>query len=78
MTHTPHELAEEFPEHADKIHGLKTSDAHFAKMAEDYHTLNRAVHRAETDVAPTSDDFITKMRKERMHLKDKIAAYLSA
>jgi uncharacterized protein len=53
MSHTPHELAEEFPEHADKIHGLKTSDAHFAKMAEDYHTLNRAVHRAETDVEPT-------------------------
>ena len=78
MSRTPHELAEEFPEHADKIHGLKTSDAHFAKMAEDYHTLNRAVHRAETDVEPTSDDVITDMRKERLQLKDKIAAYLSA
>ena len=78
MSHTPHELAEEFPEHDDKIHGLKTSDAHFAKMAEDYHTLNRAVHRAETDVEPTSDDVITDMRKERLQLKDKIAAYLSA
>ena len=78
MSHTPHELAEEFPEHADKIHGLKTSDAHFAKMAEDYHTLNRAVHRAETDVEPTSNDVITDMRKERLQLKDKIAAYLSA
>jgi len=78
MSHTPHELHEEFPEHADKIHALKISDAHFAKMAEDYHTLNRAVHRAETDVAPTSDDFITEMRKERLQLKDKIAAYLSA
>ena len=78
MSHTPHELAEEFPEHADKIHGLKTSDAHFAKMAEVYHTLNRAVHRAETDVEPTSDDVITDMRKERLQLKDKIAAYLSA
>ncbi|MGB4114811.1 MAG: DUF465 domain-containing protein [Yoonia sp.] len=78
MSHTPHELAEEFPEHADKIHGLKTSDAHFAKMAEDYHTLNRAVHRAETDVEPTSNDVITDMRKERLQLNDKIAAYLSA
>ncbi|MDO7607846.1 MAG: YdcH family protein, partial [Loktanella sp.] len=45
---------------------------------EDYHTLNRAVHRAETDVEPTSDDVITDMRKERLQLKDKIAAYLSA
>lgn len=78
MSHTPHELSEEFPEHADKIHAMKTSDAHFAKMAEDYHTLNRAVHRAETDVEPTSDEVITGMRKERLLLKDKIAAYLSA
>ena len=78
MSHTPHELADEFPEHADKIHGLQTSDAHFARKAEDYHTLNRAVHRAETDVEPTSDDVITDMRKERLQLKDKIAAYLSA
>ena len=78
MSHTPHELSEEFPEHADKIHAMKTSDTHFAKMAEDYHTLNRAVHRAETDVEPTSDDVITDMRKERLQLKDKIAVYLSA
>lgn len=78
MSHTPHELHEEFPEHADRIHALKTSDTHFAKMAEEYHILNRAVHRAETDVEPTSDDVITGMRKERLLLKDKIAAYLSA
>jgi len=32
MTHTPHELAEEFPDHAQKIHELKVSDAHFARL----------------------------------------------
>ena len=26
MSHTPHELHEEFPEHADKITALKTQD----------------------------------------------------
>lgn len=78
MSHTPHELADDFPEHADKIAALRQSDAHFAKLADDYHALNREVHRAETDVEPTSDDHLTDMRKARMVLKDQIYAYLSA
>ena len=39
MSHTPHELTEEFPDLADKIHALKTSDAHFAKLADEYHEI---------------------------------------
>jgi uncharacterized protein YdcH (DUF465 family) len=77
MTHTPHELVADFPEHADKIHQLKTTDAHFAKLAEEYHTLNRAIHRAETGVEPVDDLAETEMHKKRMVLKDEIAAILS-
>jgi uncharacterized protein YdcH (DUF465 family) len=77
MSHTPHELHEEFPEHAEKMAELRRSDNHFAKLSESYHTINRALHRAETDVEPTSDDHMQAMRRERMGLKDQIAAYLS-
>ncbi|XWN31077.1 MAG: YdcH family protein [Devosia sp.] len=77
MSHVPHELAEEFPEHIDAMHRLKSENAHFAKLADKYHELNRAVHRAETDIEPTSDDHMTDMRKHRAHLKDEIAAFLS-
>lgn len=77
MSHTPHELAEEFPEHADKISNLKQSDAHFAKLADAYHEVNRAVHRAETDVEHTDDGHMQQMRKERMRLKDQIWAQIS-
>ena len=45
MTHTPHELTADFPEYADKIHQLKTDDAHFAKLADAYHKVNSAIHR---------------------------------
>lgn len=76
MSHTPHELAEEFPKQGAQIAALKLSDAHFAKLSEAYHTLNRAIHRAETDVEPTSDDNMQNMRRERLRLKDQIAAYL--
>ena len=77
MSHTPHELAAEFPEHADRIHQLKTADAHFASLAEKYHVINRSVHRAETDVEPTDDLHMQQMRKERLRLKDEIAAMLN-
>ncbi|MDU8926618.1 YdcH family protein [Alisedimentitalea sp. MJ-SS2] len=72
MSHTPHELNDDFPEHAEKIAALKASDAHFAKLSDEYHEINRAVHRAETDVEPTDDVHLTEMRKERAFLKDQI------
>lgn len=76
MSNTPHELAEEFPELAEKMSALKVSDAHFAKLAEEYHTLNRAVHRAETNVEPVEQLAEAEMRKKRAALKDEIYSYL--
>ncbi|WP_299025497.1 YdcH family protein [uncultured Sulfitobacter sp.] len=78
MSHTPHELAEEFPDQMAQMAELRQNDAHFVKLSDSYHTLNRAIHRAETDVEPTSDDNMTRMRRERLGLKDEIAAYLRA
>ena len=78
MTHTPNELHEAFPEAADRLHALKTSDPHFARLADEYHALNRAIHRAETDVEPTDDLHMQEMRKERLKLLDEIAAMLRA
>jgi len=78
MSHTPHELTEEFPEAADKIHELKESNAHFARLADEYHELNREIHRIETDLEPASDEHQTELRKKRMALKDEIYAMLKA
>lgn len=77
MSHVPHELTADFPEHAEKIAQLRQTDAHFAKLAEAYHSVNRDVHRAETDVAPTTDDHLAEMRKERMRLKDALYGMLT-
>jgi uncharacterized protein YdcH (DUF465 family) len=76
MSNTPHELAAEFPEKIEQMSALKQSDAHFNRLFEEYHEVNRAVHRGETDVEPTSDDHMVAMRKQRMRLKDEISAYL--
>ena len=78
MSHTPHELHEEFPEHADKLTALKTDNAHFSKLADEYHEINRAVHRAETNVEPVEELAEVEMRKQRALLKDQIYAMLTA
>ncbi len=78
MTNTPHELVADFPEHADRIHALKASNPHFARLMDDYHELNREVHRAETLVTPISDDAETALRKRRAALKDQLYRMISA
>lgn len=77
MTHTPHELAEEFPDKVDRIHELKISNAHFQKLMEEYHQVNLDIHRAETNVEPTDQFHETELRKTRMQLKDQIAHMLA-
>ncbi|MFS4580287.1 YdcH family protein [Phaeobacter sp. C3_T13_0] len=77
MSNTPHELAAEFPDKLSKIHALKQSDAHFSKLADSYHEVNRAVHRAETNVEPMSDTAEADLRKQRAALKDMIWQILS-
>ncbi|WP_171101883.1 MULTISPECIES: YdcH family protein [unclassified Ruegeria] len=77
MSHTPHELAEEFPDKVEAMSQLKQTDAHFARLADEYHEINRAVHRAETNVEPMEELAEVELRKKRAVLKDEIWAILS-
>lgn len=78
MSHVAHELHEEFPEQAEAIHALKTGNAHFARIAEEYHELNRSIHRMETNIEPVDDGTLEALKKRRLSLKDEIAQFLSA
>lgn len=77
MSNTPHKLADEFPEHAGKIRHLREIDGHFNRIADAYDAVNRAIHRAETDIEPADDFRMAGMRKERMRLKDEIYGMLT-
>jgi uncharacterized protein YdcH (DUF465 family) len=72
MSHTPHQLAEEFPEFADRIHALKVGDQHFAKLVDAYNDVNEHIHRVESRLAPVDDLTEEEMRKRRLRLKDEI------
>lgn len=76
MGNTPHELAEEFPDMADRIHALKTSDSRFARLVDEYHEVNRQIHRIETRVEPASEDVEEEFKRRRVRLKDEIAQVL--
>jgi uncharacterized protein len=76
MTHVPHELHDEFPEATEVLHRLKLDNAHFAKLADEYHEVNREIHRIETDVEAASDARAEALKKRRLALKDEIAGFL--
>lgn len=78
MSHKPHELPEEFPEFAGKMAELKENDAHFARLYDEYHEVNTAVYRAETNLEPTDQFHEEDLRKQRAALKDEIYRLLSA
>lgn len=77
MSHTPHELREEFPDALDILHELKTSNAHFATLADRYHDVNREIHRIESEVDAASDERVEALKKQRLVLLDEISAIVS-
>lgn len=74
--HTPNELADTFPEDAATLHRLKLTDAHFARLAERHHQVNRAIHRIECEAEAASDERLEELKRERLRLLDDIAAML--
>jgi hypothetical protein len=71
-----HDLLHEFPEHRDRIHNLKLSDHHFARLFKDYHDLTKDVERIEAGAEAASDERLTDLRKQRLHVKDELYAML--
>ena len=52
----PHAIHEEFPNDAERIHALKISDAHFARLLQEYDQVNDQVFGAESRHTPMSDE----------------------
>ena len=44
----PHAIHEEFPQEGERIHALKVSNAHFARLLEEYDQVNDEVAGAES------------------------------
>lgn len=73
-----HSLLNDFPEHKEVIHSLKTENNHFRKLFEEYHELDKEIYRAESGDEPTSDDRLEELKKKRLFLKDELYAMIQA
>jgi uncharacterized protein YdcH (DUF465 family) len=67
-----HDLVHELPEYRDTIHKLKMTDNHFARLFDEYHDIDHEVHRIETGVENTSDEYLEECKKRRLYLKDEL------
>lgn len=77
MSITHHPLIEEFPEHKDRLHALKLNDAHFRRLTHEYEGIDKSIVRAEQGLESANDDYLTELKKDRLHLKDQIFEMLA-
>ena len=67
-----HPLTEEFPEHKERIHTLKMNNAHFRRLAHEFEGIDKSIVRVEQGIETANDDYLSEIKKERLHLKDLI------
>ncbi len=72
MLNEKHDLIHELPEYRETIHNLKISDNHFSRLFDEYHEIDHEVHRIETGMETTSDEYLESKKKQRLHLKDEL------
>lgn len=76
MVLEPHDLHHEFPDHGEAIHKLKVSNAHFARLFDEYHEVNRHVQRVEGQAELATDVELEALKKQRLKLKDDLYSML--
>lgn len=75
--HTPNELTRIFARDRELVTRLKTEDAHYARLADEYHEVNRQVHRIEAENEAASDERLETLKKKRLALLDEITAIIA-
>ena len=71
-----HPLLTEFPDQHDAIHSLKTDNAHFRRLMDEYEVADKEVFRMEEGIENPEDAVLVEKKKQRLHLKDQIADML--
>ncbi len=75
--HTPNELTEIFKRDRDLLTRLKRDDAHYARLADKYHEVNREVHRIEAETEAASDERTDALKRKRLGLLDEITGIVT-
>jgi uncharacterized protein YdcH (DUF465 family) len=73
-----HDLLHEFPNLESKISNLRGMNEEFARLMDQYDTLDARVRRLEELGVPVADETIEELKKERLVLKDRLYQFLRA
>lgn len=73
-----HDLLHEFPDLEERIATLRSENAEFAKLMDQYDGLDARVRGIEELGTPVADETIEDLKKERLHLKDALYEILRA
>jgi len=73
-----HSLVNELPEFKERIHELKIENMHFHKLFNEYHDVDKEIHRIEKGIENTADDYLEGLKKQRLNLKDQLFDMLNA
>jgi len=73
-----HELSTEFPEHKEVIHHLKMENAHFKKLYEKYHELEKEIYHINTGIEVVDDNQMHVLKARLLHIKDEIFTIVSS
>lgn len=76
MTQTHHDLAREFPEMREAITALKTGDAHFRRLFDEYDAVVHELRLVDEGRAVIDDEAAEHLKKKRLALKDQLFAML--
>ncbi|EGV16840.1 YdcH family protein [Thiocapsa marina] len=71
-----HDLLHEFPDLETKIATLRSNNAEFARLMDDYDALDARVRDLEELGTPVADETIEELKKERLVLKDTLYGIL--
>ncbi len=67
-----HDLIHELPEHRERIHVLKTTNNHFAKLFDEYHDVTKQVEKMVGLAEPVCTQTEEALKLKRLHLKDQL------
>lgn len=74
--HSSHDIAEEFPEHVERIRSLVLVDGKFSRAVQTYGEVNLEILRIENQLETASDEHLEVLKKKRLLKLDEIRQVL--
>lgn len=72
MSCVPKDIANEYPEFADRLAELSARNLHFGRLCDRYALIERTLDRTRRFIEPTDDFHTGELRRQRLELHSQI------